>query len=298
LWKKSPENWRSKLFKRRIVNFFLITIPLILTPFLTGCQKKPPAEAADVHRGIKAAIEDCATVYAQEELAALDIMLLEMDALKEKRKYKKMREKALHILPHIEILRAIVEQEKKALQLQIEKEKERAAESIRSALENQAIDYAPNLMVKAKNLFGKGEQFQDDHGCQLSKSLDFFHASAQAAEKAKIRVLEEHKKLEELEEAKKRLEEKKIEEAVKPKKEIAEWIVASGENLWTISSKDEVYGNPLLWALLFWANRSQIKDPHLIYQNQKLKIPREFQQEDLEKARKTAYTISKTSERD
>ena len=39
-----------------------------------------------------------------------------------------------------------------------------------------------------------------------------------------------------------------------------------------ISKKKEFYGNPLLWKLLYKNNRDIIKNPDLIYPNQKLKI--------------------------
>ncbi len=271
---------------------------MILVPFLSSCQKRLPAEAADVHRGIREVKEDCASVYAQEELASLDILLSEMENLEKKRKYSKMREKALEILPKIKMLATSVQQEKKRLNLQIDKEKEKAATIIRLATEEKASEQALNLIAKAKNMFHDGEENQDDHGCQLSQSLDLFRASARIAEEARLRIIEEKKKLKELEEARKRLEQTKAAEAVKPKEEITEWIVSRGENLWTISARKEIYGDSQLWPLIFWANRSQIKDPNLIYQDQKLKIPREFQKEDLEKARKTSETIIQTSESD
>lgn len=296
LKKKSPDNWRIELFKIHLDNLFLLITLLILVFFLTGCPKKPPHEAVEVHESINAEIENCASIYAKDQLLKLDIMLLELEEQKKKKKFKKMREMALDILPHIKLLKETVLKEKKVLRDQIDEEKKRAEENIKSALEEGALNYASNLLVKAKALFHKGEEYEEDPGCHLSKSLGFFYSSAQVAEKAKFIAIEEEKRITEQELARKLLEEKEAEVKEKPKAEITQWAVAKEENLWTISSKKEVYGNPLLWPLIFWANRSQIKDPNLIYQNQLLKIPRDFKEEDIERALEIAETHIQASE--
>lgn len=295
LQEKSPDNRNPNLPQKRLIRLLLISVPMILLPFIAGCLKKLPSEVYDIQRNISLAREECASVYAHEELADLEIMLIQMN---EKKKYKEMRKAALDILPRIEKLRATVNEQKQLLQIQVNEKKERASEDISSALDNQAIDYAPDLMARAKELFQKGEQFQDDRGCQLKKSLHYFHTSAQSAEKANKKTVGEKIKLKEREEARKLQEKKKASTPEKAKEKITEWIVANGENLWTISSHNEVYGNPLFWPLLFWANRSQIKNPNLIYSHQRLKIPRDFQEEDLKKARHTVHKMNQSSQSD
>jgi len=63
------------------------------------------------------------------------------------------------------------------------------------------------------------------------------------------------------------------------------YTVSEGELLWTIAKRADVYGDPLLWPLLYQANRDQIKDPRKIYAGQTLTIPRNISEEDREKAR-------------
>ena len=46
------------------------------------------------------------------------------------------------------------------------------------------------------------------------------------------------------------------------------YTVQTGDNLWAISSKSDVYGNPYKWPLIFKANRGQINDPDLIFPGQ------------------------------
>lgn len=66
------------------------------------------------------------------------------------------------------------------------------------------------------------------------------------------------------------------------------YTVGHGENLWTISAKPEVYGEGLLWPLLYQANRDQIKDPRQIFPGQSLNIRRDMSEADLEDARQKA----------
>ena len=43
--------------------------------------------------------------------------------------------------------------------------------------------------------------------------------------------------------------------------------------LWNISKKPDIYDNAWLWPRIWQGNRDQIKDPDVIHQGQKLKIP-------------------------
>ena len=52
------------------------------------------------------------------------------------------------------------------------------------------------------------------------------------------------------------------------------YLVVSGDNLWSIASQDDVYGNPFQWPLIFKTNAGQIKDADLIYPGQYFYIPK------------------------
>ncbi len=67
-----------------------------------------------------------------------------------------------------------------------------------------------------------------------------------------------------------------------------EYEVVKGDSLWKIS--DMKYANPLMWPMIYWANKAQIKDPDLIYPGQVFKIKKAF--EESEKA--DAIKFSKT----
>jgi hypothetical protein len=64
--------------------------------------------------------------------------------------------------------------------------------------------------------------------------------------------------------------------------------VGENETLWTISAQPQVYGEGLLWPLLYQANRDQIKDPRQIFPGQVLSIRRDMTEKELEDARQRA----------
>ena len=66
--------------------------------------------------------------------------------------------------------------------------------------------------------------------------------------------------------------------------------VMSGDNLWNISGKSDVYANPYQWPLIYKANRSQIKDADLIYPGQTLDIDRNASSSDVDAAIEHAKT--------
>lgn len=68
----------------------------------------------------------------------------------------------------------------------------------------------------------------------------------------------------------------------------AAYRVRGGETLWTIAARKDIYGDALLWPLIYQANRDQIKDPRQIYPGQSLAIPRKLSDQDKEEAREKA----------
>ncbi len=69
---------------------------------------------------------------------------------------------------------------------------------------------------------------------------------------------------------------------------VSHYDVQEGDTLWLIASRPEVYGDPLLWPVLYRANRDQIKDPRRVYEGQTLEVPRNMTDADLDEAREQA----------
>jgi len=67
--------------------------------------------------------------------------------------------------------------------------------------------------------------------------------------------------------------------------------VQPGENLATIAARAEVYNDPMLWPLIYKANRDQIKDPTEIFLGQIFVIPRDKTIDEEEAARQEAREL-------
>ena len=63
--------------------------------------------------------------------------------------------------------------------------------------------------------------------------------------------------------------------------------------LWNISKKPDIYNNAWMWPKIWQGNRDQIKDPDLIYLQQKLKIPKAGPMTDDEKRSASRYYSGK-----
>lgn len=68
------------------------------------------------------------------------------------------------------------------------------------------------------------------------------------------------------------------------------YTVEQGDSLWKISGKDEVYGNPYEWPLIYKKNQDQIKDADLIYPGQEFSIDKAPTADDVDAAVNHAKT--------
>ncbi|MEE8290476.1 MAG: hypothetical protein V3R80_03260 [Candidatus Tectomicrobia bacterium] len=68
------------------------------------------------------------------------------------------------------------------------------------------------------------------------------------------------------------------------------YMVLRGDTLWGISGSTPIYDNPFMWPMIYKANRDQIRDPDLIYPEQKFAIPRNYSQEESTTAIQRART--------
>lgn len=74
-----------------------------------------------------------------------------------------------------------------------------------------------------------------------------------------------------------------------PPPPLTRYVVNEGEVLWGIAARKDVYADPLLWPVIYKANRDQIKDPRRIYPGQVLSIPRGISNAEAQEARETAH---------
>ena len=71
---------------------------------------------------------------------------------------------------------------------------------------------------------------------------------------------------------------------------VSSYSVTRGDNLWSISGKDEVYADPYQWPLIYKTNRDKIKDADLIYPGQVLDIDQNASASEIDAAVNHAKT--------
>ncbi|MDZ7663514.1 LysM peptidoglycan-binding domain-containing protein [Thiohalophilus sp.] len=71
---------------------------------------------------------------------------------------------------------------------------------------------------------------------------------------------------------------------------MSEYTVVRGDNLWDISGKSEIYGNPYQWPLIYKQNSNQIDDADLIHPGQVLDIDNDPSSAEVDAAVRHART--------
>lgn len=71
---------------------------------------------------------------------------------------------------------------------------------------------------------------------------------------------------------------------------VSSYSVVRGDNLWSISGKDEVYADPYQWPLIYKTNRDKIKDADLITPGQVLDIDQNASASEIDAAVNHAKT--------
>ncbi len=267
----------------------LAILIITVTFLLAGCQKKPILEVEQVHAALHDVKERCASAYATEDLERIQPLIDDMDSLAVKAKRKNTVEKALEALAILELIGEKTERKKTEMRVIAEAAKERAEAELVQADKELSLFYAKDLVLLAEEFMKKGKALLRGSDCNLEESHAFFVISAEHSMKAKELSIAERERIA-LEEAEKRRLEAQKEVKPPEKKEIREWIVRKEDSLWKIAARTEIFDNPLLWPLIFWANRSQIKEPGIIYEGQRLKIPRNVKAEEVEQALREAKT--------
>lgn len=183
------------------------------------------------------------------------------------------------------------------------------------AYEMQAMEFAPTEFQAAQTALADAHKAMQE--AEYGDALDSLEFSLKHARRAAA-LAQENKAKRDKEEAQRSQEEEKARQlalaqsqakaaeeaarqvqapppppkvAPKPKPKIepaASYNVGDGETLWTISAQPQVYGEGLLWPLLYQANRDQIKDPRQIFPGQSLSIRRDMTQVEMEEARQKA----------
>jgi nucleoid-associated protein YgaU len=140
------------------------------------------------------------------------------------------------------------------------------------------------LRAYAVTEMAKAREAAEAEARRLAEEAEARRLAAEAEARRLAEEAEARRKAEEAEARRKAEEARKAAEA----RIFSNYRVSSGDTLASIAALPGVYGDPLLWPLLYQGNRDQIKDPTQIHIGQILRIPRGLMASDFEMARQRA----------
>lgn len=239
----------------------LLLIVLIL---FTGCAQPPVPDLDDVRSVVAHAYASGAARYAPGEYQLASSALLAAEQQVEDGRNRK----ALNTLA---LARRYASE---ALNITLEHKKKLALQQKRLAEERRLEEQRLEEQRKQQLLL------EQQRRAELKRQAELKAALAKEREAARKMAAEEAARKKEL---------SGIDEGPRPVDRIE---VRPGENLANIAARPEVYEDPLLWPLIYKANRDQIKNPKEIFAGQVFVIPRDKNREDEDAARREARTLN------
>jgi nucleoid-associated protein YgaU len=223
---------------------------------------------ADANQAFQDATDSGAAQYAQTEYANAQAVLNEASQLMEQGKYKQAREKAREALTLARQAQAAAVTNQNTANRSAQETYNLALDAVNSANAAGAYTFAEEQMRDAQMTLEEAKRAYDAGEYSTAKQLaEAALAKAQKAE-ALAKQVEAEKATQVTQQAADMVDSGGM------KVTLTEHVVIKGETLWWIAEYKQVYDDPFQWPLIYKANRSQIKDPDLIYPDQVFKIER------------------------
>ena len=270
----------ARLFRTALLGALLLA---------AGCARQPPQEIADAHAALDAARAACAAQYVAAELEDARVLVDELKRLAVDRKYRQVRRAGAQASEAARQAEKIARERMAAARSEAETAIAEAEKAVQKAEAAEAPSQAGTDFAAAKARLDEARHIASSSDCEYAKVKELAaQAKGLAAAAASQAVaLLQHQQAEERRRAEER--ERRLAEDARAHQETIEvptsYTVVRGDSLWGISAREVNYGDPTRWPLIYRANRSQIKDPDLIYPTQELKIPREIDDSVVETAR-------------
>lgn len=252
-----------------------------------GCARQAPQEVADLNRLWSQTTDGCATVYLTEDVRRVEPGVDGVNGLVADEKYRKAGKEAAALMPQMQDLSARAAEARAAAKSEAEASIARAEESMAGAQKAEADQYAATDYEAARDKLERAKrEMQDPCGYHRARDLAD-SAGRQARQSVTIAATERSR----IEAERRRAEEEARRQAEEQRKRDvpATYIVMDGDCLWSIAAMEKVYSDPLLWPLLYEANRGRISDPDLIYPDNLLQIPRDIPAEEMESRARRYY---------
>ena len=265
---------------RKIRASALVLILLSACFAAAGCPQAPVRQISDARAAIERAQDERADLYAAESLQKAEEFLRRAEEEMEAGRNRDAKGHSVNARKRAE----------RSLEITIPK-REEAREGARELIDHalalfdkaeaqDAVSLAPDRTTEAR------EALDESEGAFSER--DYIRSAERAADA--MVYLDDALRLCSEEAARKAAEEEEEEEErtdevpALPKTHT----VKRGESLWRISGYTEVYNDPVMWRLIYTANRDQIKDWGFIYPGQILTIQRDATPEQVREARRLA----------
>jgi len=261
-------------------------LALALVLVATGCSKKTPQQVIDVNRELAQAKDDCASVYATDQLGTIQGRVDEMNAQVDAKKMKKARKAAEPLLSDVQSLDQQAQQARERAKADAEAALKSAQAAVEQARQAEAETYNAAGFGQAQNKLTEASAAMKDPCKYLDAKRLAEDAARQAANAREAALAEKRRREEErlAEEERRRKEEEArrlAEEEARRKAHPPTYVVQKGDYLWRISGMDKIYHNPIFWPIIFDANSGKISNPDLIYPNQEFTIPRDMSDQQM-----------------
>lgn len=244
---------------------------IVMLVMFAGCAKPPTEEMSDAKMAFQNATDAGAQMYASDKYMSAEEALNEATALMEKKKYKEAREKALDALKLSRDAHSSAIANKNAMNQSAEEMYEMALATLEAANQAGAYTYAEAQMLDAQRTLEEAKKAYLAGDYATAKQL----AEAGLAKAQEVKRIAEQVKAQKDAEQSRRIAVEMADPGASPRPYPTEHVVIKGETLWWIAEYKQIYDDPFQWPVIYKANRSQIKDPDLIFPDQRFVIPRE-----------------------
>ena len=274
----------KKLQGRVGVMMMLAALMLVFS----GCAKPPTTEMSDAKLAFQEATDAGAQTYASDQYMSAEEALNQANKLMEQKKYREAREKALEALKLSREAEAASNANKNATNSGAIEIYNMALSALNAANQAGAYTYATAQMEDAQRTLEEAKRAYE--------TGDYINAK-QLAESALAKAREAEQLAKQAGGDQRAAQGRQIageiaDPGATPRPYPTNHIVIKGETLWWIAEYKQIYDDPFQWPVIYKANRSQIKDPDLIFPDQNFVIPREPELTD--DMKKEAIKFAKT----
>jgi nucleoid-associated protein YgaU len=263
-----------------------IFLSILLAGSLTACAKNIPEEVTDFNRALNQAMDACATVYAADELAALQPRIDAMNQLVADKKYKNAGREAAALQSELDAVIQAADEGRSAARRRAETAIDRAEGAMETARNAEAEEYARADFNAASSKLNDARRLNRDP-CKAAEAAAAAEEAMRMGNRAAETAMAEARRLEaerrRAEEEARRLEEERRRREEELRQRPPSYAVQRGDNLWNIAAMDPIFSDPLLWPAIYMANKEQVSNPDMIFPGQNFKIPRDKSVENLKR---------------